>query len=275
MDHQISKLNSHHFEFKPTFPQHNRSPGNYNGIVRCIYNKNTPYLGYLIWNVAPNLQISCPSNFYSPGSQNASLNSIYFSVFSLISCPEMSYNLTMTSTDTTTQQVVINNQKIVAFDENIHCSKCVYRLRTCRNVCHDRNSSLDKMMTTVIKNDLLVNHWISSSKTIEITITFSNPNEKLQPNQCSPFLDHLNCPVCFQYFSAQIYTCKTGHSVCNSCKNSTDKCSICNSAYEGSRNFALENILENLQVQCSNKEDGCKFVGNPMMVREHEKVCIR
>lgn len=255
----------------------------YNGLARCVLKNNIPFIVYLTWNYG---QITNRKNQAIPHQKNPMLprrvynmepRSIFITVLCL-SNTEMTYHLTLTSSDTASEQVVISDQKIDLFNDRDHCSKCNFT--TCTFPYHDKRSG--KMANTFIKQNTLVNHWMAARKPIQITLKItdanktSNANDDLQLNpKRMKMYDDFRCPICMEYLSTPIYTCKIGHSVCNDCKKNMDECPLCKAKYEGSRNFALENVIGNIEVQCVNEKNGCKFVGNLIMLREHEKVCSK
>lgn len=56
-----------------------------------------------------------------------------------------------------------------------------------------------------------------------------------------------------EYFQKPIVQCPTGHSICSKCKLMVEKCPYCSHAFTNTRNFALENMLSSLSVQCKNE----------------------
>nr|CAI5855421.1 unnamed protein product [Callosobruchus analis] len=56
----------------------------------------------------------------------------------------------------------------------------------------------------------------------------------------------IECPICCNDFSEQIYLCSRGHSFCSFCRNNIERCPFCKVALSGNlvRNFALEDIIK-------------------------------
>lgn len=55
----------------------------------------------------------------------------------------------------------------------------------------------------------------------------------------------LQCHVCFEEYKVnqKIWQCRSGHSVCQSCQGQLDECPFCKAPYEGTRNYAVEEIV--------------------------------
>lgn len=88
-------------------------------------------------------------------------------------------------------------------------------------------------------------------------------------------LKELECLVCYEYMIPPIFLCSGGHSICGACRQLKGiyKCPMCQSDVTNTRNYALENVTTAIQYPCKNKSMGCKFTGNSMNVRGHEKQC--
>lgn len=74
------------------------------------------------------------------------------------------------------------------------------------------------------------------------------------------FGDSLLCPVCFIMFDGRILQCSQGHSVCEKChKKLSNECPQCRSAYVGTRNYILEEMVKQLkhlkQISISTTKD--------------------
>ncbi|CAG9771323.1 unnamed protein product [Ceutorhynchus assimilis] len=57
----------------------------------------------------------------------------------------------------------------------------------------------------------------------------------------------LECPTCYEVMAGNIYLCKTGHSICESCRKLVPVCPTCQGQYMGGRNYALEEISKKLK----------------------------
>uniref|UniRef100_A0A1L8DT89 Putative e3 ubiquitin-protein ligase sina n=1 Tax=Nyssomyia neivai TaxID=330878 RepID=A0A1L8DT89_9DIPT len=55
------------------------------------------------------------------------------------------------------------------------------------------------------------------------------------------------CPICCENYDSHIIQCQSGHSICDNCAKRLHKCPQCNARYNGTRNYALEDILAQLQ----------------------------
>jgi hypothetical protein len=68
----------------------------------------------------------------------------------------------------------------------------------------------------------------------------------------------LECPVCLEYsVGFKIYSCRNGHSVCENCQPYLCRCPTCQGPPAKTRNLGLENIAENVVVECPFAEAGC------------------
>lgn len=58
----------------------------------------------------------------------------------------------------------------------------------------------------------------------------------------------LQCHVCFEDYKVNhhIWQCTSGHSVCESCLKHLHECPFCKAPYEGTRNYAVEDIIREL-----------------------------
>lgn len=91
----------------------------------------------------------------------------------------------------------------------------------------------------------------------------------------------LECPVCFEVPSGEIFNCQTGHSICSKCSLLIDTCGMCQQPMTASRNFVMETLIAELkrkpdaasEVECPNKSEGCKIVVPADQLWEHEKDC--
>lgn len=117
---------------------------------------------------------------------------------------------------------------------------------------------------------------------LEITMnkTPSKTKESLKINTVQKsdetVLKELECLVCYEYMIPPIFLCSTGHSICGLCKQAKGvyKCPMCQSNITNTRNFTLENVTAAAKYPCKNKITGCRFVGNSVNIRHHEKYCV-
>ncbi|KAL0895739.1 hypothetical protein ABMA27_011804 [Loxostege sticticalis] len=59
--------------------------------------------------------------------------------------------------------------------------------------------------------------------------------------------DLLQCPVCYEIPSGQIFQCNEGHHVCGRCKMRLDMCPVCRALFFGTRNYAMEELIANVR----------------------------
>jgi len=83
--------------------------------------------------------------------------------------------------------------------------------------------------------------------------------------------DHLKCPICLSIPVLPITQCQTGHLICGECRPSIEKCGICQADFTETRNFAVEGMVENLEIEC--KYDECEYVGTAATIRQHLQIC--
>jgi hypothetical protein len=71
-------------------------------------------------------------------------------------------------------------------------------------------------------------------------------------------LSSLECPVCLEYsIGIKIFVCGNGHSVCGNCHKHLSQCPTCQGPPAKTRNLRLEEIAENVVVECPFAEVGC------------------
>nr|CAI5824029.1 unnamed protein product [Callosobruchus analis] len=85
--------------------------------------------------------------------------------------------------------------------------------------------------------------------------------------------ERLECPVCKNYMNSTVFICPTGHSLCKKCREMIKTCPLCNCTMGTTRNYALEDIAETLEVPCHNEYNGCQFVGQVAETIQHEALC--
>ncbi len=100
--------------------------------------------------------------------------------------------------------------------------------------------------------------------------------KKLNKNKLNKniqLLSLLTCPICYNIYD-KIYICPNGHSLCSKCFNNSDTCSYCRCEInKNTRNRALEEMLENMELPCSYYKYGCpKFILNKDRCK-HESHC--
>ncbi|KAG4071718.1 hypothetical protein HA402_011872 [Bradysia odoriphaga] len=84
------------------------------------------------------------------------------------------------------------------------------------------------------------------------------------------------CAICYETLMSPIYQCCNGHVMCSNCVKRIDKCVECRVPMSQSakiRNIALEKILNNLRVDCTNKNEGCEVQLTIEWLRDHLQDC--
>ena len=94
------------------------------------------------------------------------------------------------------------------------------------------------------------------------------------------FLTKFKCSKCKKYLRPPIWIiCKSGHSVCDLCLSAsgTSTCpgskGSCQRVSENIRNFAAEDMIKDLNLPISCKNQWCDFSGNLDSVITHEEDC--
>jgi hypothetical protein len=70
----------------------------------------------------------------------------------------------------------------------------------------------------------------------------------------------LECPVCFEVILPPIMSCVEGHSWCQSCHASLQRCPVCRGNFMGVRNLLVEQFLEKCRFKCKHHNVGCSTV---------------
>jgi hypothetical protein len=71
-------------------------------------------------------------------------------------------------------------------------------------------------------------------------------------------LSSLERQVCLEYsVGLKIFVCGNGHSVCENCKPAVSECPTYQGSPAKTRNLGLEQLAENVVVQCPFAETGC------------------
>ncbi|CAH1971510.1 unnamed protein product [Acanthoscelides obtectus] len=156
---------------------------------------------------------------------------------------------------------LIHGRNINLYRDRFHCVNCLYQ--KCDKKLHENKCNW-------ITNQIPVNVRRNLETDIFYTITVY---ETETPAGNAP--EYLECPVCINYMTDQIYLCQNGHSVCGTCneKNGNKICPICRNLMRSSRNFALENLVRHMNIPCRKKFRGCTFIGPISAVTVHEKTC--
>lgn len=86
-------------------------------------------------------------------------------------------------------------------------------------------------------------------------------------------LENIECPVCFEYLSAPIYLCKTGHSICSRCKSMLKNCPTCTADITSIRNYVLESLVSIIRYPCPFGKNGCKEMQPLEDLKKHIPDC--
>ncbi|CAH0722535.1 unnamed protein product, partial [Brenthis ino] len=70
---------------------------------------------------------------------------------------------------------------------------------------------------------------------------------EIKPETLLNLDDLLQCPVCYEIPSGQIFQCNEGHHVCGRCKMRLDVCPVCRALFFGTRNYAMEELIANFR----------------------------
>ncbi|CAH0600526.1 unnamed protein product [Chrysodeixis includens] len=70
---------------------------------------------------------------------------------------------------------------------------------------------------------------------------------QVKPEALPDLDDLLQCPVCYEIPSGQIFQCNEGHHVCGRCKMRLDVCPVCRALFFGTRNYAMEELIANVR----------------------------
>lgn len=86
------------------------------------------------------------------------------------------------------------------------------------------------------------------------------------------FYTSLKCPSCLDFFSQPIFQCDFGHSICEKCTFSNNKCPTCKSSISKKlRNFQLEQQLTSIECAC--RFPGCTASFTMSLRTVHEIGC--
>lgn len=133
---------------------------------------------------------------------------------------------------------------------------------------------LDKFLPATRFKNVFAKDGMSLKYSIEVYDTSEAPKRSDDNSRANDDLAKtLECPICNEYMSGQIYNCSRGHSLCADCKKMLNKCPFCNANLTSSRNYVLEEIAEKTKLRCRNTSAGCTFVGEARIMKVHEENC--
>lgn len=181
------------------------------------------------------------------------------------------YELVLDS-DSTRQSIVVTEQHIIPFDEKTHCFKCVSG--GCKSEFHlfryYKNGILKRMTTKLDKDSVMrtfrgrpLNYNLSIVdekaeveedlddlvKDMVVDEVNDEEEEELEMSKEEEVIRQLlQCPNCQEYMQPPIYQCVTGHTICNKCKMTAEKCPTCQVEISNTRNYILEDVTNNLKL---------------------------
>ncbi|XP_072936067.1 uncharacterized protein [Epargyreus clarus] len=85
---------------------------------------------------------------------------------------------------------------------------------------------------------------------------------ELKPESLLNLDDLLQCPVCYEIPTGQIFQCNEGHHVCGRCKVRLDVCPVCRALFFGTRNYAMEELIANFRKLRAFKSAGKGSAGS-------------
>ncbi|XP_072382344.1 uncharacterized protein [Diabrotica undecimpunctata] len=159
----------------------------------------------------------------------------------------------------------IAGQNVIAFNDREHCIKCIGG--TCKSKSHmyrENRRDILKRMTTRINRDC-IKRMIGTGN-LSYTINVYEEGEKPKDDSKIEvkdaiirkakkiFLQLLECPCCKEYMSPPIYQCLAGHTVCNVCKPTYEKCPSCEELIQKTRNFTLEELSKKVELPADDKK---------------------
>lgn len=88
---------------------------------------------------------------------------------------------------------------------------------------------------------------------------------------------HLKCPVCLNIPTEKILQCRRGHVLCQRCHSELINCPKCHSLLnkdgEEIRCMVLEEMLDELKLDCPFKASGCNKILDRKSVQSHVQLC--
>lgn len=155
-----------------------------------------------------------------------------------------------------------------------------------KNIRHDAAAPWTMDTTKMFSVDINTIKAFLDSNNILCKLEIVNSNATKQPQKENTenapqksndkLLKEMECLVCYEYMVPPIFLCTRGHSICGTCKNTKGiaRCPMCQANVTNMRNFALENVTVATKYPCRNNDAGCKFMGNSINIRNHEKQCV-
>ncbi|XP_018571889.1 uncharacterized protein LOC108911434 [Anoplophora glabripennis] len=181
--------------------------------------------------------------------------------------------------------VSFNDLPVVLYDVKYHCTSCIYdtcsethytylktrkRQTDIRTFTNDLNNEVTR---NLFCNNGILRYYITLIADDKIE-EHEKEDEKIPPQiNVETVRRALNCPYCMKYMTPPIFTCATGHTICNECRPRLKECPTCKAYFRQSRNYALEDMSNELELPCQFNMDGCTFVGSVSQMYNHELKC--
>ncbi|XP_023310309.1 uncharacterized protein LOC108904347 [Anoplophora glabripennis] len=172
--------------------------------------------------------------------------------------------------------IVATDQKIIPFNDEEHCFKCISG--ACKDERHKHRLSryaLFKRFTTKFNRESVMRTFGHKSLSYVVNIIDGKKvfQKELARKKDKIFRQMYECPICKDYMLPPIHQCVAGHVVCNACKDKVEKCPSCEGAYTGTRNYILEEVVENIVLPCQFVTERCPFRAGVKRIASHETEC--
>lgn len=192
-------------------------------------------------------------------------------VYSVRSQIIQKYNVDLYTLTFQKRKISLSGEKILLFNDKSHCVKCF--LGKCNSKIHWKgffSKGIPFEMTTELDiasiRSILKSETVCSKISIEI-------NKNLQDTiENGDIIRRITeCVICKEYMSPPIHCCQTGHIICSNCEKSVSKCPTCLAPFSSTRNYAVEELCNNVIIPCQNTT--CDFVGGLKDLHIHEEKC--
>lgn len=84
--------------------------------------------------------------------------------------------------------------------------------------------------------------------------------------------DNLDCSICYNTMTTNVWQCRNGHSICENCKTRIHHCAYCQD-HLFFRNRFFEELVQDYVVSCPNSKNGCKHKCKIQEMKSHESQC--
>ncbi|KAJ8929366.1 hypothetical protein NQ314_017947 [Rhamnusium bicolor] len=180
------------------------------------------------------------------------------------------------TTDEGKFSILSTGQKIVPFDENEHCFKCL--AGACKNDDHKYRlvrKPIFKHMPTKLNRDSVNRTFNYKSLNYVVNIIDSRKVflKELTMKRDKVFRHMYECPICKDYMLPPIHQCLSGHILCHVCKEKVEKCPSCEGKIDATRNYILEDASENVEIPCQFKSERCRVRAGVKRIASHEADC--